>query len=374
MRRIVLATLIPLALSLTGAPACGQNETPAETARQQAGRIRVNSLEHDFGEHMALDPTVVHYVPVHNDGDGPLTVTAVRTSCGCVVGTMRDGVPTSIPPGESRDLELRLNPAGWGQDKSKPTVITVESDDPQTPQTRIRMQATIKRAIVLDPFPVTFGEVGKQTPEEIILTVTGRTSDFEAYAATIAGSEAFEVEVLDTAPTQRDGETVGQTKIRIALLPTAPVGLHQGLITVRTTDRARRLTSVGVTATVTGDLEFDTNRLAAGAMRQGESTTQTFRLTHKEGEPFKILKVEEFDDQDRVLPEPVAKITPLPEEEGAGYEVTVTIRADRPQPPTALSGYIVLTTNLPLEEKVRVRYAGRVLAADAPDPAGSDGQ
>ncbi|MFG0286365.1 MAG: DUF1573 domain-containing protein [Phycisphaerales bacterium JB039] len=372
MGRIALTCCL-IALGLTGlaAPAAAQ-EGAGEQAPRPSGRIKVDSLEHDFGHHLALDPTVIDLVPVRNVGDGPLTVTAVRTTCGCVVGKMKDaegGEPVVIPAGESRDLELRLNPAGWGTDKSKPVIITVESDDASSPQVRIRMEATITRAIQLDPFPVAFGDSPKATPKEIILTVTGRNEDFEAYAATVAGTDAFKIEVLDTETVERDGKSVGQTRIRVSLLPATPVGFHQGLITVRSTDRSRRLTSVAVTANVTGDLAFDTMRIPAGSVKAGESTEQTFRLTHAKGKPFKILKVEELDHDDKVLPAPTVKITPLPEEEGAGYQIVATIVAQR-ESIGRLEGYFVFTTDVPLEEKVRVRYAGRQLPAD--DAGGSD--
>ena len=363
MRKTTLSwCLLTLALGSLAAP-CTAQDSAAEQAPQPTGRIKIESLEHDFGSHLALDPTVVDLVPVRNIGDGPLKVTAVRTTCGCVVGKMKDsesGEPVVIPAGESRDLELRLNPAGWGTDKSKPVIITVESDDPQTPQVRIRMNATITRAIKLDPFPVAFGDSPKATPKEVILTVTGRNEDFEAYFASVAGTEAFEVEVLGTELVERDGKQVGRSKIRVSLAPTTPVGFYQGLITVRSTDRSRRLTSVAVTANVTGDLAFDTMRIPAGSVQAGESTEQTFRLTHAKGEPFKILKVEELDQEDRVLPKPELKITPLPEEDESGYEITATIKAQR-DVPGSLEGYFVFHTDVPLEEKVRLRYIGRQL-------------
>lgn len=372
--------LMCLGLAMIAPSACGQDEPrPAgqsSEGQRQAGRIQINETEHDFGDRLAEDPTVVEYVPVRNTGEGPLTVTAVSTSCGCVVGKMRDaedGEPVVIPPGESRDLELRLNPAGWSG--NKPTIITVLSDDPQTPEVRIRMKANVKTAIKLDPSPVAFGDSHKGETQEIILKVAGRTEDFEAYAATVAGSEAFESEVLGTDVVERDGQRVGETRIKITLLPTASVGEHRALVTVRTTDRARRLTSVGVEANVLGDLEFSVPRIPAGALQMGESTTQKFRLTNKAGQPFKILGVEEQDEMGRDLGAAKAKVTKLTEEEGVGYEVELTIDADRPQP-GALSGSIVFTTDLPLEEKVRIRYLGQILppgatSPDTPTPAPS---
>jgi hypothetical protein len=355
--------LVCFGLALLGAPALAQDEgQPAEQSAgsQAPGRIEVDGLEHDFGDRLAEDPTIVDYVPVRNVGDGPLTITAVTTSCGCVVGKMRDtedGAPVVILPGESSDLELRLNPAGWSG--NKPTVITVRSDDPQMPEVRIRMKANVKSAIRLDPSPVAFGDSAKGETKEVVLTVAGRTDDFEVFAATVAGSRAFQVEVLDTATIERDGEMVGETTLKVILLPTATVGDHQGLITVRTTDRARRLQNVAVTAKILGDLEFDVPRIPAGALQMGESVTHKFRLMNRAGESFRILKIEEQDEKGRILGEANATATKLPEEEGVGYEVELTIVADRPEP-GGLNGNIIFTTDLPLEEKAHVRYLGRI--------------
>src|SRR5690606_2839532 len=129
-------------------------------------------------------------------------------------------------------------------------IITVRSDDPANPEVRIRMKAIVTSAIRMEPSPVAFGEVSKGQKQEIILKVAGRTEDFEVYAATVAGTTGFEVEPIDTETVDRDGEMVGETSVRITLLPTASVGEHNGIITVRTTDRARRLRTVMVSATV----------------------------------------------------------------------------------------------------------------------------
>src|SRR5690606_9305115 len=158
---------------------------------------------------------------VRNTGDGPLTITSVSTSCGCVVGKMRDAAetdePVTIPPGESRDLELRLNPAGWSG--GKPTIITVRSDDPETPEHGILMKAEVTSAIRLDPSPVTFGQRPKGETQEMILKVAGRSEDFEVYAATIVGTRMFEIETLETSQVERDGAMVGETQLKVTLLP-----------------------------------------------------------------------------------------------------------------------------------------------------------
>src|SRR5690606_26442316 len=123
-----------------------------------------------------------------------------------------------------------LNPAGWSG--NKPTIITVRSDDPLNPEVRIRMKARVKSAIRIDPSPIAFGEAAKGEKKEIILKVAGRTEDFEVYAATVAGTQGFEVEPLETETVDRDGEMVGETSLRVTLLPTATVGEHNGIITV----------------------------------------------------------------------------------------------------------------------------------------------
>lgn len=366
MRISHLSCVVCFSAALLGAPACGQDDVQQQTGQSEQagkqGRIRIDETEHDFGERLAEDPTIVDLVPVHNDGEGPLTITAVTTTCGCVVGSMKDsdeGSPVTIPPGESRDLELRLNPAGWSG--NKPTIITVRSDDPLNPEVRIRMKAAVKSAIRIDPSPVAFGEAAKGEKKEIILKVAGRTEDFEVYAATVAGTQGFEVEPLETETVDRDGEMVGETSLRVTLLPTATVGEHNGIITVRTTDRARRLRTVMVTAAVLGDLEFDTPRIAIDPLQMGESATQRFRLINRAGESFRILDIEEQDDKGRMLGKAKAKVTKIPEEEEVtGYDVEITIDARRPEP-GALAGNIIFTTDLPLEEKVRIRYLGRIL-------------
>jgi hypothetical protein len=67
-------------------------------------------------------------LPVQNLGDGPLTVTAVSTSCGCTKATL---TPMTIPPGGEARLRVEYDSAAHENDLGRiERSVFISSDDP----------------------------------------------------------------------------------------------------------------------------------------------------------------------------------------------------------------------------------------------------
>jgi len=81
---------------------------------------------------------VAHTFVLKNTGDEVLEISGVSASCGC---TTADLATNSIEPGESVDLEVLIDTAGFGGTISKS--ITVYSNDPEAPVLHLRVTGEV---------------------------------------------------------------------------------------------------------------------------------------------------------------------------------------------------------------------------------------
>ena len=83
-------------------------------------------------------------VPVHNVGDGPLTVLAVSTSCGCTRATL---TPSKIPAGGTGTLHIVYDSGAHEADRGLiERFVFVSSDDPDEDDVQIRFEVRVSEA------------------------------------------------------------------------------------------------------------------------------------------------------------------------------------------------------------------------------------
>lgn len=88
------------------------------------------------------DVVNLSYIVV-NDGNQPLVIDNIVTSCGCTTATLSNSV---IPPGHRADLAVRFD-AGYHEVKPGEQVVRVVwvmTNDPDTPVAEARLTATIR--------------------------------------------------------------------------------------------------------------------------------------------------------------------------------------------------------------------------------------
>lgn len=81
-------------------------------------------------------------VAVRNDGDAPLVVNTVTTSCGCTTAALE---PMTLAPGESGVLRVAFDSGAHGPDLRGPLMreIVLASNDPATPEAVVALRANI---------------------------------------------------------------------------------------------------------------------------------------------------------------------------------------------------------------------------------------
>lgn len=104
-----------------------------------APKIDVEDSMYDFGE-VLEGIAVTHTFTLRNVGDEPLVIKRVRADCGC---TTADLPKDNLSPGESTELEISIDTAGFGGDIAKR--IYIESNDPTTPTLTLRVTGTVRQ-------------------------------------------------------------------------------------------------------------------------------------------------------------------------------------------------------------------------------------
>lgn len=81
-------------------------------------------------------------LPVRNLGDGPLTVLAVSTSCGCTKATVS---PMIIPPGSEASLRVEYDSAAHETELgSVERFVFISSDDPDERDVSIKITVFVR--------------------------------------------------------------------------------------------------------------------------------------------------------------------------------------------------------------------------------------
>ena len=152
-------------------------------------------------------PNAVAVFKYENKGDAPIHIKAVRPSCGCTTAAL---AKNDVAPGEKGEITATFNIGDRTGTQTKS--ITVETDDPQKPQTVLTLKATIAQYLELQPSFV-FWQAGEEAKPKTILAkagkgatvkkvdVTSSSGDFTAKVEPGSGAGEFKISVQpkDTA-------------------------------------------------------------------------------------------------------------------------------------------------------------------------------
>ena len=141
-----------------------------------------------------------------NKGDTPVHIKAVKPSCGCTTAAL---AKNDVAPGEKGEITATFNIG----DRSGPQVktVSVETDDPQAPQTVLTFKANIIQALEVTPNLVSWQANEPAKPKTIIakagkgvtikkVDVTSSSGDFTAKVepGPTAGEFKIQVQPKDT--------------------------------------------------------------------------------------------------------------------------------------------------------------------------------
>jgi len=136
---------------------------------QPAPRITFEALHYDFGK-IPTDNKVTHQFKVTNTGQAPLNITRVHASCGC---TSTVAGKWTLAPGETTEVEVTFNPAGYRGPVRKSVQVT--SDDPANPDITLTFEAECIQEIMPSTTSVFFQDVVRTTPRKASVKLVSGT-------------------------------------------------------------------------------------------------------------------------------------------------------------------------------------------------------
>jgi hypothetical protein len=142
MKRQQLILFALMALFPVLAACGGAGAAATEPAASTAGpRLTAETTLLQLGE-VVNGVVVERDVSVRNDGDAPLVVEQVSTTCGCTTAALE---PMTLAPGESGNLHIAFDSGAHGPELTGPIMrrVILVSNDPAKPESIVELQATI---------------------------------------------------------------------------------------------------------------------------------------------------------------------------------------------------------------------------------------
>ncbi|HPO17234.1 MAG TPA: DUF1573 domain-containing protein, partial [Candidatus Hydrogenedentes bacterium] len=288
----------------------------------------------EFGD-VDADQKVEHDFIIKNEGDAPLDIKNVKTSCGCTVAQPEK---KNLAPGEETKIKTTLTLKGRQGAVSK--TVTVESNDPRAPMYKLELKGNAVAAITIEPRTVNFGPVSDNEPHTQTVSIKANKPDIK-----------FKIESVDTSAAQQvkaELKTIEEGKayeIAISLAGDLPVGNMNGRITLKTDDPQRPTLQVNVFAQIVGDLNISPQEINLRFSEDAsKKSTQFLRVS--------AGRVKEFTITEVVAPIPSMKAELQPRNPN-DYLIKLT---DMPQTDELNGKELIIKTNIASNSEIKVPF------------------
>jgi hypothetical protein len=353
-----LAQPQPAAKPAPGAAVPGPARAPIDP--ENAPKITFDKTTHDFGT-IPDDKSVDTVFRFTNTGKGTLEIIQAAGSCGCTVPAL---TKRTYAPGESGEIKVAFNPHNR-RDKQH-TQVTVTTNDPAAPAQLLHVNSFVKAQVRLDPQALSFGQIEKNKGAGNVVVFTSVKPDLRPISVQ-SNNPIISAVLEEPKQVTIEGDQALQASIRISIDPNAQVGPFQGAVTLVTSDPTKPMT-ITVLGEVIGELALVPPRLSIGGTSPNQQVATQVQISSRYAKPFKILKVEEVpapNGTKMLVFETIEDSTVSPP------RTTLKVSGNAPQTNGAFRGEIVVTTDLPGEETVRIPYFGFVRGGQNPVPGGT---
>ncbi|MDY7109462.1 MAG: DUF1573 domain-containing protein [Planctomycetota bacterium] len=277
-----------------------EGEAEAEGGEELAGpappaagspQITFDSTIYDFGP---IEETRNHAGSFHfrNTGDAPLVIEAIKPTCGC---TAIDLVKRDYGPGEEGILKFTFDPTAPGKQRK---YIDVLSNAETRPLVRLTVAADVQAFLVVRPRSLELGVIPYREETRATVTISCADGNFKVrnvrttndhLAARILSKE-------ESAPRLGPDDPPGARIIEVVVSPEAPWGGLFSWLQMTVSGRAPgrlaatvHTTRIRINGQVFGALAAEPDTFRFG-VPTGEPFERRIRLTHRDGQPFKLLE------------------------------------------------------------------------------------
>lgn len=289
--------------------------------------IHTDEPVHDFGE-VWIGGKIKHTFTLTNKGDKALNIQRVKPSCGC---TVAGNYPRKIEPGQTGKFPFSINSKKLRGRFEKS--VTITSDDPVTPDLRLKLRGVLKRYVEIIPNSANFGKIVKQESQERILNITNNTDK----PLEISLEEPSNAKMKYTLVEKEAGK---KYELRVKVEPPFTPGRITETLKLKTNIDAQKIIDVVVRATVPERIDVQPTSITLPKTRPGAKTptrglTRVIRVRNYGDTPVKLLGAK-IDD---------SKITLTINERSPGESYTVLVQIPPGYEPPTFGRTITLTTD-----------------------------
>ena len=181
--------------------------------------------EYQFGQ-IEQGAKVVHTFSFRNNGDETLTVTRVKSSCGCTAALVAN---REIPPGEEGEVKATFDSGHFVGQVVK--TIYLYSNDPRQQVTQFVLKGVVRPELELKPKSINFGTITPGTVHRQEVQIINQGKKAIQFPSVKVNSPLLAAKM--SANEVKPGESV---KIVVELLPVDGDAQIGGYVIVRTTN------------------------------------------------------------------------------------------------------------------------------------------
>jgi len=255
------------------------------TVPKKGARLVCEAPIYNFGERDSSD-SVRHTFLLKNEGDAPLLIEHIDTSCGCTVAKdSRKG--QEIPPGETTKIKARFNLRGRFGFQQKE--ILVFSNDSESPSYNLLIKGNVLQEIDVSPDQVSFRHLSHLTAT----TKTVRLSSEKAFTCVQAKSSSK----LFSVSLEKSTEEKNAYDLAVTTHPPLPFGITKAHVTISRKKGPNIIVPISVLAV--GALSYAPREIKLSD-KNDKSITRYIIVRSGAVKDFKILEVKMPDPQIKV--------------------------------------------------------------------------
>lgn len=314
--------------------------------------------------------------PIRNDGNAPLVIRRIETTCGCTfarllepdgavidtAATAAAGTVYTLAPGETCSVELQFVSAGQPATRLRKQTRVV-TNDVTNPELVLEIEVNVIKAFAIDPQPLVFGEVvrGQSTTKTVRLV-----PDASMTAVELLGFAEVPAYVEPKLERVADGFEVALT-----IRPDAPIGYLQSTLQVTTSHATFPRIPIQFAITIKSPVIVDTGDasrreiLDFGPIAAGSTHERTVRVDNGATEPVQLIEAR-VDSKRADCVKAAIEVG----EAGRSYRVKVTLTA--PADAKSVRGSLVLKSDSPLMPDKIVPFQAWVTKPNEPAPKPQD--
>jgi len=245
--------------------------------------LRISERKIDFGT-VEQFQQIHHSLILSNEGDAPLRILKIDTSCGCTAGVPADSI---VPPGKEVKIDVSFSTRDYEGEQEK--TLTLHTNDPGEPLVRIDVVADVKPFVRMDPPDgiIRFEPVHRGATR----TMKVRFSADAGFALTvdeIAGGE-------DRLTVKREPEKTSKEEavnLLFSLRPDAPPGQFRAIIKIKTKGKiARTFNLIAMGDVISYFVVGSDVRMQLPTVKDGQGVSSHVTITCDGSKPYKLTKV-----------------------------------------------------------------------------------